>query len=64
MADNLDLLIAQGAPKQDFSALGDLLSGYVGGQKLRQQSDALTAFRQGVPSLPDGTPDFAAMAKK
>lgn len=64
MSDALDLAIAQGAPRVDFSPLANLLQTYVGGQKLRQQSDAITAFRDGLPTGPDGSPDFSAMAKK
>src|SRR5436190_18891414 len=63
MADKLDLAIAQGAPAVDFSPLSSLLGDYAGGRQLAQKTGSINAFRHGAPTLADGTPDYAAMAK-
>src|SRR5437016_4089141 len=63
MADKLDLAIAQGAPAVDFSPLSSLLGDYAGGRQLAQKAGTINAFRNGAPTLTDGTPDYAAMAK-
>jgi hypothetical protein len=62
-SDKLNLMIAQGAPSVDFSPLSSLLGDYVAGKQLAQKSGTIDAFKNGVPTLADGTPDYAIMAK-
>lgn len=65
MADALDLLIAGGPPKVDtYTPLSKLLGDYTEGRVQRKQLDVLDAFKNGIPTLPDGSPDYNAMATK
>lgn len=64
MADALDLAIAQGPPRVDFSPLSTLFNDYTQGVKNKASVDAIQAFKGGVPTLADGTPDYNAMATK
>jgi|GEM_PF-5075447 len=62
-SDRLNLLIAQGAPRVDFSPLSSLLGDYVAGKQLAQKAGSIDVFKNGAPTLADGTPDYAAMAR-
>jgi hypothetical protein len=63
-ADALDLAIANSDKKFDFSPLSGLLGDYVGGAKLGQQMNLINAFKGGLPTLPDGSPDYSAVGNK
>jgi len=64
MPDKLDFAIAQGAPGVNFSPLSSLLGDYGAGQGLAQRSGVMDAFKAGVPTLADGSPDYAQMAAR
>ncbi|HZP68379.1 MAG TPA: hypothetical protein VFB29_00430 [Pseudolabrys sp.] len=64
MADALDLAIAAGPPRIDFSPLSNLFGDYTNAVKNKAQVDSIQAFRNGVPTLPDGSPDYGAMSTR
>lgn len=63
-ADALDLAIANSDKKFDFSPLSGLLGDYVGGAKLGQQMNLINAFKGGLPTMADGSPDYSAVGNK
>jgi hypothetical protein len=64
MAD-IDEIIsgARGNTKYDFAAIGDPVKTFRDAQKQADETNLRRAFKDGVPTGPDGQPDFAAMAK-
>lgn len=65
MAD-IDQIIAGGAgssSRADFSGIGKLPDLYYKAQDQAAKNDLRDAFKDGVPTTPDGQPDFGAMAK-
>ena len=63
MADKLDLAIAAGPPAVNFSPLSSLLGDYVSGRELARRAALVDPFKNGAPTLADGTPDYGAMAE-
>ena len=63
MDDKLNLMIAQGPPKVDFSPLSSLLGDYEKGKQYARQDQAADLFQNGAPTLPDGSPDYNQMAQ-
>ena len=64
MTDGLNHLIAGGPPRIDFSPLTSLLDAYTAGKKARRDSDIMDAFKAGLPTRQDGSPDFDQISKK
>jgi hypothetical protein len=65
MAD-IDQIIAGGAgagSRADFSKLSGLFDNYYKARDETAKNDLRDAFKGGVPTTPDGQPDFGAMAK-
>lgn len=65
MAD-IDQILAGGAgasSRADFSGLAGLLDSYYKGRDQSYQQEGRDLFKGGVPTTPDGQPDFAAMGK-
>lgn len=64
MAD-IDEIIsgARGNTRYSFDAIGDPVKTFRDAQKQADETNLRRAFRDGVPTGPDGQPDFAAMAK-
>jgi hypothetical protein len=64
MAD-IDSIIAgiSGNTRGDFSGLADIPKAYYEGQKQRAEKDLRESFKGGVPTLPDGSIDYATMQK-
>jgi hypothetical protein len=64
MAD-IDSIIAgaNGNTRADFSSFGDPVKAFFDASKQRSDFDTRRAFKDGVPTTPDGQPDFAAMGK-
>jgi hypothetical protein len=62
---DIDSIIAgaNGSTKYDFSAFGDPVKSFFEGSKQRADFDQRRAFKDGVPTTADGSPDFGAMAK-
>jgi len=65
MAD-IDQIIAGGAgasSRADFSGIAKLADSYYKSRDEAAKNDLRDAFKGGVPTTPDGQPDFGAMAK-
>ena len=65
MAD-IDQIIAGGAgasSRADFSKLGTLFDSYYKARDQAYQQEGRDLFKGGIPTTPDGQPDFAAMGK-
>jgi hypothetical protein len=65
MAD-IDQIIAGGAgasSRADFSSIGGLADAYYKGRDEAAKNSQRDLFKDGVPTTPDGQPDFAAMGK-
>jgi len=64
MAD-IDSIIAgiSGNTRGDFSGLADIPKAYYEGQKQRAERDLRESFKGGVPTLPDGSIDYATMQR-
>ena len=62
MAD-IDQIIAGGAKTNANFNFGSLLDSYYKGRDEAAKNDLRDAFKDGVPTTPDGQPDFGAMAK-
>jgi len=64
MAD-IDSIISgvAGNTRYDFSGLADIPKAYYEGQDRRARNDLRDAFKGGVPTLPDGSIDYATMQR-
>jgi len=64
MAD-IDEIIsgARGNTRYSFDAIGDPVKAFRDAQKQADETNLRRAFKDGVPTGPDGQPDFAAMSK-
>lgn len=66
MAD-IDQILAGGAGASSRADFSGLFSGpvdaYNAGRDTKAKTDLREAFKSGIPTLPDGSPDFGAMAK-
>jgi hypothetical protein len=64
MAD-IDSIIsgASGNTRYDFSTFGDPVKSYFDAKDQRAKNDLREAFKGGVPTLPDGSIDYATMQK-
>lgn len=54
---------ARGNTRYSFDAIGDPVKTFRDAQKQADETNLRRAFKDGVPTGPDGQPDFAAMAK-
>ena len=61
----IDDIIAgvSGNTRYDFSTFGDPIAAYNSGRDQKAKNDLRDAFKGGIPTLPDGSPDFGSMAK-
>lgn len=63
LIDNLNPQIASATPKVDFSGIERLTKSYWEGLDQKAKNDLRNVFKGGVPTNPDGSPDYGTMAK-